>query len=153
MSPWLTVTDSLFTKTCHHANVVTRSGSFFVMGRKMIRLFTRYASIGVINTLIHWIIFGVLYHFGFQQSVSNFIAFCVAVTFSFFANAKWTFNAQATTAKYLLYTVFMGAMALAVGWGADNAHLNPIITLILFSAVSLFCGFAYPKLFVFRENK
>ncbi|QGY31311.1 GtrA family protein [Pantoea cypripedii] len=119
----------------------------------MIRLFTRYASIGVVNTLIHWVIFGSLYHLGFKQSLSNLIAFCVAVTFSFFANAKWTFNAQATTAKYILYTFFMGAMALAVGWAGDHAQLNPILTLIIFSIVSLICGFAYSKLFIFRESK
>lgn len=149
----MTVSDDCPTKPCHHAHVVPRSGSFFVMGARMIRLFTRYASVGVVNTLIHWSVFGVMYHFGFRQSVSNLCAFCVAVTFSFFANAKWTFNVQATTAKYLLYTVFMGAMALAVGWGADRVQLNPILTLVLFSAVSLVCGFAYSKLFIFRENR
>ncbi|WP_036627657.1 GtrA family protein [Pantoea sp. AS-PWVM4] len=119
----------------------------------MFKRFTRYASIGVVNTMIHWVIFGAMYNLGFKQSVSNFIAFCAAVTFSFFANARWTFNAQATTSRYLFYTVFMGAMALAVGWAADHAHINPFFTLILFSVVSLVCGFAYSKLFVFRESK
>ncbi|MDO6405285.1 GtrA family protein [Pantoea phytobeneficialis] len=119
----------------------------------MLKRFTRYASIGVLNTLIHWVIFGTLYNLGFKQSVSNFIAFCTAVTFSFFANARWTFNAQATTARYIFYTVFMGATALAVGWAADNAHINPLLTLILFSAISLVCGFFWSKLFVFRVRK
>lgn len=119
----------------------------------MLRLFTRYASIGIINTLIHWVIFGVLYYLGCTQALSNLIAFCVAVTFSFFANAKWTFNAQATKLRYLLYTAFMGAMALVIGEVADHISLNPAFTLVLFSVISFFCGFIYSKYFVFREGK
>lgn len=134
-------------------DLVTRSGSFLMMGGKMFKRFTKYASIGVVNTMIHWVIFGTMYNLGFKQSVSNLIAFCAAVTFSFFANARWTFNAQATTSRYLFYTVFMGGMALAVGWAADHAHINPLLTLILFSIVSLVCGFAYSKLFIFRESR
>ena len=119
----------------------------------MLRLFARYTSVGVINTLIHWGVFAALYAIVGSQSLSNLAAFCVAVTFSFFANAKWTFNAEATTTRYLLYICFMGAMATAVGWTADYLHINPIVTLVFFSALSLICGFAYSKFFVFRTSK
>ncbi|MCZ4060766.1 GtrA family protein [Pantoea sp. LMR881] len=119
----------------------------------MIKLFARYASIGVLNTLIHWAVFAAIYACGFKQSLSNFAAFCIAVTFSFFANAKWTFNSEATTARYILYIIFMGAMATSIGWLADHMHINPLITLVIFSAISLVCGFIYSKFFVFRESK
>ncbi|MGK3114142.1 GtrA family protein [Candidatus Pantoea formicae] len=118
----------------------------------MLRLFARYTSVGVINTVIHWAVFGALFASGANQSTSNLAAFCVAVTFSFFANAKWTFNAEATTARYFLYIFFMGALALSVGWIADRLHISPIVTLIFFSALSLVCGFAYSKFFVFRKS-
>jgi putative flippase GtrA len=119
----------------------------------MLKLFARYTSVGVINTLIHWIVFAGLYALGSSQSLSNLVGFCVAVTFSFFANAKWTFNVKATTSKYLYYIFFMGAMAIAVGWAADFMHVKPIFTLIFFSAFSLVCGFAYSKFFVFKTNQ
>lgn len=119
----------------------------------MIRLFVRYSLVGVVNTLIHWVVFSILYMNGCHQLLSNLTAFCVAVTFSFFANAKWTFNAEATTVKYILYILFMGAMAAAVGWGADYLSLNPVITLVSFSVVSLICGFIYSKLIIFSEKK
>ncbi|MRS13549.1 GtrA family protein [Enterobacteriaceae bacterium RIT691] len=119
----------------------------------MIRLFTRYASVGVVNTLLHWMVFGALYEAGLKQSASNLVAFTVAVTFSFFANAKWTFGSKVTKTRYILYVVFMGALALTVGWAADIQKINPIITLIVFSAISLVCGFVYSKLIVFREAK
>ena len=44
----------------------------------MLKLFARYASVGAVNTLIHWIIFAALYSQGFNQSMSNFAAFCCA---------------------------------------------------------------------------
>ena len=118
----------------------------------MLKLFARYASVGVVNTLIHWIVFAVVFAFYPKQSLANFTAFCVAVTFSFIANAKWTFNAEATTSRYLLYVAFMGAMAAIVGWSADKMHAPAVITLLAFSAISLFCGFAYSKLFIFRRK-
>lgn len=119
----------------------------------MLNLFTRYASIGVFNTMIHWLVFGALYELGLRQSCSNLVAFVFAVTFSFFANAKWTFDSKATKTRYILYTVFMGALALVIGWMADNPEMNPILTLMVFSIISLICGFFYSKLIVFRETK
>ncbi|MBZ6388545.1 MULTISPECIES: GtrA family protein [Pantoea] len=119
----------------------------------MVKLFARYASVGVINTLIHWVAFTVLYTEGQSQSLSNFAAFCIAVTFSFFANAKWTFSAEATTFRYLLYIFFMGGMASAVGLYADRNHSNPVITLVVFSAMSLVCGFIYSRFVVFKDRK
>jgi MFS family permease len=42
---------------------------------------------------------------------------------------------------------------VAVGWLADKSGMPPIVTLILFSAISLVCGFAWSKLIVFRDAK
>ncbi|BAN97516.1 hypothetical protein E05_27500 [Plautia stali symbiont] len=52
----------------------------------MLKLISRYAGIGVINTAIHWTVFAlILKLFESGQAMANFGAFCVAVTFSFFA--------------------------------------------------------------------
>jgi putative flippase GtrA len=119
----------------------------------MLKLFVRYTSVGVINTLLHWLVFAILFFWGTSQAIANLVAFCVAVTFSFFVNARWTFNAQATTFRYVLYVIFMGAMAVSVGKIADRAHINPVITLIAFSAISLVAGFIYSNFIVFRVKK
>jgi len=127
--------------------------AFFFQGAMMVKLFARYVSVGALNTAIHWVVFSALYASHFSQSIANLVAFCIAVTFSFYANAKWTFKAEATTTRYLLFVLFMGMMALAVGWGADRLHILPIFTLVFFSAISLICGFIYSKLVIFRERK
>lgn len=120
----------------------------------MLNLFARYASIGLINTLIHWASFAVcIYALHTNQALANLAGFIVAVSFSFFANARFTFKSQTTTLRYMLYVGFMGALSASVGWAADKSGMAPIITLIVFSAISLVCGFFYSKLIVFRDAK
>lgn len=119
----------------------------------MAKIFARYVTVGVINTAIHWIIFAICIERGQPQSLSNFVAFCFAVTFSFFANAKWTFSAEATTIRYMMYVFFMGMVSIMIGSYADRLKVSPVATLVVFSAVSLICGFIYSKYFVFRERK
>ncbi|MGO0676854.1 GtrA family protein, partial [Citrobacter werkmanii] len=40
-----------------------------------------------------------------------------------------------------------------VGWAADKSGMAPIVTLIVFSSISLICGFIYSKFIVFRDVK
>lgn len=87
------------------------------------------------------------------QALGNFAGFVVAVSFSFFANAKFTFKSSTTTIRYMLYVGFMGSLSAAFGWCADKSGMAPIITLIVFSAISLMCGFVYSKFVVFRDAK
>ncbi|WP_342753727.1 GtrA family protein [Pantoea sp. MBD-2R] len=117
----------------------------------MIKLFSRYMSVGILNTAIHWGVFALLMHEGNNQSLSNFAAFCVAVTFSFFVNAKWTFSSEATAIRYVLYVFFMGSVAALTGYLADAVGLPPVLTLCIFSGISLVAGFIYSKFFVFRN--
>lgn len=90
---------------------------------------------------------------GFSQALSNLTAFCLAVSVSFYANAHYTFKARATGSRYLLFVGFMGLLSLGVGYAADRLRLPGLITLIVFSAISLVCGFFYSKCFIFRERE
>ncbi|MDQ9465305.1 GtrA family protein [Citrobacter freundii] len=120
----------------------------------MLKLFSRYVSVGVLNTAIHWVCFGVMLSLiGMNQAISNLVAFCVAVTFSFFVNAKWTFKSKATTCRYVAFVIFMGVMAALTGYIADRLHATALITLISFSGFSLAAGFIYSKFIVFRDAK
>lgn len=117
----------------------------------MFRLFQKYASVGVLNTLLHWGIFYVLYQLGATQGMANVQAFLAAVSFSFVVNSRYTFRAGITGARYLLYTGFMGTMAFVLGRLADWIHLPAVITLIAFSGFSLIVGFLYARYMVFRR--
>jgi putative flippase GtrA len=115
--------------------------------------FWKYVSIGVVNTAIHWSLFLIMHNgFAFSQASSNTVAFLIAVSFSFWANARYNFNSQLTGRKYLLFVIFMGLMSLSIGYMSDKLALNSFVTLVIFSAVSLTLGFLYSKLVIFREN-
>lgn len=120
----------------------------------MLKLFAKYVSVGVINTLIHWVVFALCFYvFRTNQAIANLSGFIVAVSFSFFANAKFTFQVASTSARYIMYVGFMGSLSAAAGWAADKSATPPLVTLMTFSVVSLICGFIYSKFIVFRDEK
>lgn len=117
----------------------------------MLKQFSRYFSVGVLNTLIHWLFFGLCYYIlSFEQSISNLVGFVVAVIFSFFMNAKFTFKQKVSSAKFVSYIGFMGLISYCTGFIADKFSSPAIVTLIVFSGVSLLCGFIYSKFIVFK---
>ncbi|EBN4328831.1 GtrA family protein [Salmonella enterica] len=66
----------------------------------MLKLFIRYVYVGVLSSAINLACFCALFILIiFSQDISNVIAFCVAVTFSFFVNAKWVFKAKETSCR------------------------------------------------------
>jgi putative flippase GtrA len=97
-------------------------------------------------------LFGVLfYFFGASQAISNVIAFCIAVTFSFLTPDGRSNQRPPQVAICVL--VFMGVMAALTGFIADIIGSPPVVTLIVFSGFSLVAGFIYSKFIVFRDAK
>lgn len=120
----------------------------------MLKLFSRYLSVGVLNTLLHWAVFtAVLTLTSASQAIANLVAFGVAVSFSFIVNSRFTFKIKATPGRYMVFVGFMGLLSLLIGWMADRLTLPPLMTLVGFSAISLVGGFFYSKYVVFRSVK
>lgn len=118
----------------------------------MIALFTKYTSIGILNTLIHWVIFAIVYSLTNLQFIGNLIGFTVAVTTSFFLNAKWTFKSKTTISRYIVFVSFMALLSGLYGYLGDLYHLKPIVTLIAFSGTSLILGFVFSKYIIFKGS-
>ncbi|AZD10238.1 Bactoprenol-linked glucose translocase [Pseudomonas chlororaphis] len=113
---------------------------------------SRYTVIGIANTFIHWLVFFLLSLVaGLSQALSNLAAFCVAASFSFYMNARFTFAAKASIGGYLLFLGGMGALSLGVGHAGDVWRLPGLLTVLVFSALSLVAGFLFAKYLVFRE--
>lgn len=116
-------------------------------------LFKKYFTVGILNTLIHWIIFFILTFFmKEEQSISNLIAFSITVTISYVLNANYTFKKKKKIKMYVLYTLFMGLMSFIIGKIADIFYLNGLITMISFSGISLIIGFLFSKYIIFKEK-
>ena len=126
--------------------------NYFRFHYMWLKQFSKYFSVGVLNTLLHWVIFSLSYFiFDIAQSISNLVGFIVAVIFSFFMNAKFTFKQNVSITRFLSYTIFMGCLSYIIGVLADIFLIHPLFTPIIFSALSLICGFLYSKLIVFRR--
>jgi len=122
--------------------------------RRLWRGFSSYTIIGVANTLIHWQLFFLLsVAADLSQALSNLAAFLVAASFSFYMNAQFTFDARASTGSYLLFLGTMGALSLGVGHVADVWKFPGLLTVALFSGLSLVLGFLFSKYVVFREHE
>lgn len=115
-------------------------------------LFKRYMSVGILNTLLHWIIFSIaVYLLEISQAVSNLIAFLIAVSFSYVLNATYTFKKTLRVYSYFIFIFFMGALSFLTGTVADKLIWSPWVTLVIFSSLSLVLGFLYSKFVVFKH--
>ena len=110
----------------------------------------KYSLIGVVNTLLHWGVFYLLTLLALSSAMANLLAFLCAVTFSFFADAKWTFERMVSLKRYLLFIMLMGSLALSVGWIIDYLKQPALFAVILFSLISWILGFLGAKNWVFK---
>lgn len=116
----------------------------------MLREMKWYSLIGVANTLLHTAVFAMLVSMNMASAWANFIAFIVVATFSFFANARFTFKRVASKKRYALFMVIMGTLALATGWLTDFFRLPEILAVVFLLAISWILGFLSAKKIVFR---
>ena len=111
----------------------------------------RYGVVGILNTALHAAVFFSLVAVGFAQAIGNFLAFLVAVTFSFFANAKFTFSQRPSLTKFLKMSVVMAALSFFCGFVGDALSATPVITFVVYCAVSYVLGFLLTRFFVFSK--
>lgn len=114
--------------------------------------FISYSVIGLLNTCIHALIFLSAHPFiGQPQSIRNLVAFGVATSFSFCMNSKFTFKAPRSSFRYCLFMSFMAALSFGTGQLADHFSWPAWLTLVLFTLLSLVCGFLFSNYIVFRN--
>lgn len=112
--------------------------------------FLRYVCIGVINTTLHAAVFFCLIQADVaDQSLANLCGFLLAATFSYMANARWTFRSQLSFRRYLLFTSFLALLAFGLGKVAQPLGWPPFYTFCLFSGLSLILGYTFARILVF----
>ncbi len=113
--------------------------------------FIKYILIGFFNTLLHSFVFFTIYlYYNFNQSTSNFIAFFIAVSFSYLINSKYNFKSKYNVKKYLYFVLLMGLISFVIGFISDQNQINPFATIIIFTLISLTLGFILSKYFIFK---
>lgn len=118
----------------------------------MITNFIKYVLIGFFNTILHISIFFTMYlFFNLSQSISNFIAFFITVSFSYFINSKCNFKSQYNIKKYLYFVLLMGLISIIIGFISDQNQIPPFATIIIFTLISLTLGFFLSKYLIFKS--
>ncbi|MDO4626305.1 MAG: GtrA family protein [Pasteurellaceae bacterium] len=109
-----------------------------------------YSFIGVLNTLVHWGVFLIVFKLIEMQSISNVMAFICAVIFSFFMNARFTFKKKSTYKRMVWYMLLMGSLNFTIGYISDVISLPAFATLLISSILGPVLGFIFSKYLVFK---
>lgn len=123
----------------------------------------RFLAIGTINTLIDFSLLFILAKLvGLPDVAANIVSVSVALTFSFFANRKYTFkstgNRRREIVLFLIFTLFglwvlQSIIIWVFGQLFGNSDLILLIAKIAATAVTLVWNFITYKNFVFKEVK
>lgn len=125
----------------------------------MIRQFTKFALVGVLNTAIDFSVYTSLtrlahWHF----LVANATSFLVAVTFSFLLNSRWTFRDRPGNRRrqYLLFflvnLIALGLNETLLATFVHVAHVHDLLAKAAATVVVLFWNFFANRAWTFRQQ-
>lgn len=123
---------------------------------KSFKSFIKFGVVGVLNTLINWLIFGVLNFLGVYYILANVIAYCIATANSYIFNSKWVFeyngeNKKGTTIKFVILNLIgLGLNTTILYFLVDIANLNKLISLVIATGIVMVVNYIVNKLWVFK---
>lgn len=121
--------------------------------------FIKFALVGILNTLINWILFFILNNMGVYYLIANVISYSISTLNSYVWNSKWVFkykgdNKKETTLKFILLNIFgliLNTLILFVL--VDKLGFNKMIGLIITTAIVMIINYLINKLWVFKGTK
>jgi putative flippase GtrA len=120
--------------------------------------FIRFALIGVVNTLIHYGVFMLLYAIGLFHLLASVTGFLCAVTNSFIMNKRWTFKTQGTSRKqeftkfFLVNLVSLGVNVVSMLVFIEVLNVAPPLAQLLTIGLTLVVNFTGTKYWVFKRD-
>lgn len=119
--------------------------------------FLKFGIVGVLNTLVNWIIFFILNTLGMYYIFSNIIAYSISTIHSYLWNALWVFKykdkaSTDTTFKFITLNVvglLLNTVILYIL--VDLFNLNKMLGLIITTIIIMFINYAVNKIWVFKR--
>lgn len=104
-----------------------------ILKNKKIHQFVRFVFVGVIATVIHYVIYYFLQVAGIQYNISYTLGYIISFIFNFFASNYYTFKTNPNlkrilgfaTAHVINYLLQMGLLNLYIHFGIDK-RLAPV---------------------------
>ena len=119
--------------------------------------FIKFGLVGVLNTIINWILFILLNSMGVYYIISNIIAYSISTLNSYLWNSKWVFkytgdNVNQTTFKFITLNI-IGLVLNTINLFllVDIIKLPKIIALIIATGVVMILNYFINKLWVFKK--
>lgn len=119
--------------------------------------FIKFGMVGVLNTLVNWVIFFILNAFGMYYILANIIAYALGTIHSYLWNTLWVFKYKEkastdTTIKF----VILNAVGLGLNTGilyvlVDLCNLNKFIGLVITTGIVMIINYVVNKLWVFSK--
>ena len=131
------------------------------IGRLVNRETILYLVFGVLTTLVDWLVYPVMRHFGHTVAVSQSAAWAAAVLFAFVTNKSLVFQSYSIRPSVVIREfisfaacrAFSGALTVAgMVVLVDFLHANEWLSKALVSAVSLVLNYVFSKWFIFRKK-
>lgn len=120
--------------------------------------FVKFGLVGVLNTLINWIIFAVLNFVGVYYIIANVIAYVIATINSYIWNSRWVFkykgeDKKETTTKFILLNLAGLALNTMILYLlVDLIGLNKLIALVITTVIVMVINYIVNKIWVFKEK-
>lgn len=118
----------------------------------------KFGLVGVLNTLINWIIFAVLNFVGVYYIIANVIAYVIATINSYIWNSRWVFkykgeDKKETTTKFILLNLAGLALNTMILYLlVDLIGLNKLIALVITTVIVMVINYIVNKIWVFKEK-
>lgn len=119
--------------------------------------FIKFGMVGVINTLVNWIIFFILNALGMYYILANIIAYILGTVNSYLWNTLWVFKykdkaSTETTIKFII----LNLIGLGLNTGilyvlVDLCNLNKFIGLVTTTAIVMIINYIVNKIWVFSK--
>lgn len=119
--------------------------------------FIKFAIVGVMNTLLNWIIFFFLNNIGVYYIVSNIIAYTISTIHSYFWNSIWVFKySEGSKAKASLKFILLNIGGLVLNTSilfilVDIFKMDKFIGLVLTTAIVMIINYIFNKIWVFKK--
>lgn len=119
--------------------------------------FIKFGLVGVLNTIINWILFILLNSMGIYYIISNIIAYSISTLNSYLWNSKWVFkytgdNVNQTTFKFIILNIIgLVLNTIILFLLVDIIKLPKIIALIIATGIVMILNYFINKLWVFKK--
>ena len=119
--------------------------------------FIKFGLVGVLNTIINWVLFILLNSIGLYYIISNIIAYSISTLNSYLWNSKWVFkyngdNVNQTTFKFITLNIIgLVLNTIILFLLVDIIKLPKIISLIITTGIVMILNYFINKLWVFKK--